>query len=76
MLSQITNTWDKIAWIILVSGKIYLIGAVAMIYVAPNMVPFFLLIWSIHWTAAVCIAIKRQICIHYQIKKLIPSLYK
>lgn len=75
MISQMSNQWDKIAFIILATGKMYIIGAVAMMYLAPSMTPFFLLIWAIHWTAAVCIAIKRQIQIHYQIKELIPSLY-
>ena len=76
MIGQMSNLWDKVAWVILVTGKTYLIGAVACMYVAPFMTPFFLGVWALHWTVAVAIALWRQSWIHIQTKELFPFLYE
>ena len=76
MIGQMNNTWDKVAWVILATGKVYLIGAVAMMYVMPSMTPFFLGVWALHWSVAVCIAFWRQIGIHAAAKKRFPFLYE
>lgn len=69
------NVWDKVAWCILLTGKTYLIGAIAMIYIMPSMTKFFLAVWALHWTTAVCIAFWRQIGIHKATKERFPFLY-
>ena len=76
MIGQMNNIWDKVAWVILVTGKVYLIGAVAMLYVMPSMTPFFLGVWALHWSVAVCIAFWRQIEIHAIAKERFPFLYE
>ena len=76
MIGQMNNVWDKVSWVILATGKVYLIGAVAMMYVMPSMTPFFLGVWALHWTTAVSIALWRQMGIHSQIKEKFPFLYE
>ena len=76
MTGQMNNIWDKVAWVILATGKVYLIGAVAMMYIMPSMTPFFLGVWALHWSVAVCIALWRQIEIHAIAKERFPFLYE
>ena len=76
MIGQMNNVWDKIAWVILLTGKPYLIGAIACVYVAPFMTPFLLGVWALHWTTAVSIALWRQMGIHSRAKEMFPFLYE
>ena len=76
MINQIKNPLDKVAWVVLVLGKTYMLGAILCTWVAPFMTPIMLLVWSLHWMCAVCIAIHRAIQIHTEAKQKFPLLYK